>query len=297
MSIYLGNIAIGNGNYLGSLNIADSNIFMSQSVVASIDPNAQAFITATGISGSNATAINQLVLDLKSGGVWTKLIAAYPFIGGTADSNKYNLMNPVNSDAAFRLTYTTQAGTSITHSASGFEVKNSGTNGAYAVTYLSPSTTGSLTSQHMSLYVNSNNTQTNSDPVQAGAFVTNGLGSVLMMSKSPSNSNKFIARLENDPIIQGSVSTTEAGFYVATRNATTGSLYRNGGAAEATVSTTAGTLPNINIWIGALNLSGVYGAVWTRFAWFSYGAGLSATETTNMYNAVQTYNTSLGRQY
>ena len=32
MSIYLGNTAIGNGNYLGNLNIPDSNIFMSQSV-------------------------------------------------------------------------------------------------------------------------------------------------------------------------------------------------------------------------------------------------------------------------
>jgi hypothetical protein len=265
--------------------------------VAGTDPNAQAFITATGISGSNATAINTLVLDLKSAGVWTKLIAAYPFIGGTADSNKYNLMNPVNSDAAFRLTYTSQAGTSITHSASGFEVKNNTTNGAYAVTYLSPSTTGSLTSQHMSLYVNSNNTQTVSDSVQAGAFVTNGLGSVLMMSKSPSTSNKFIARLENDPLIQGSTSTTEAGFYVATRNATTGSLYRNGGAAEATVSTTAGTLPNINIWIGCLNFqNSVYGPVWSTFAWFSYGAGLSATETADMYTAIQTYQTTLGRQ-
>jgi hypothetical protein len=31
MSIYLGNTAIGNGNYLGNLNIRDSNIFMSQS--------------------------------------------------------------------------------------------------------------------------------------------------------------------------------------------------------------------------------------------------------------------------
>ena len=61
---------------------------------AGFDPDAQAFINATGISGSNATAINTLVVDLKSAGVYSKLQAAYPFIGGTAAAHKYNLINP-----------------------------------------------------------------------------------------------------------------------------------------------------------------------------------------------------------
>jgi hypothetical protein len=62
MSIYLGNTAIGNGNYLGNLNIRDSNIFMSQSVaVAGNDPDAQAFINASGISGSDATNFTTII--------------------------------------------------------------------------------------------------------------------------------------------------------------------------------------------------------------------------------------------
>jgi hypothetical protein len=46
------------------------------------DPDAQAFIDATGISGTTATAINQLVLGLKTDNIWTKTQALYPFVGG-----------------------------------------------------------------------------------------------------------------------------------------------------------------------------------------------------------------------
>ena len=55
------------------------------------DPDAQAFITATGISGTNATATNQLVLDLKSANIWTKMKAVYPMVGGTSTTCKFNL--------------------------------------------------------------------------------------------------------------------------------------------------------------------------------------------------------------
>jgi len=37
------------------------------------DADAQAFITASGISGTNATAVNQLVIDLKAANIWNKI--------------------------------------------------------------------------------------------------------------------------------------------------------------------------------------------------------------------------------
>jgi hypothetical protein len=300
MSIYLGNTAIGNGNYLGNLNIRYSNIFMSQSVVAPVDPDAAAFITATGISGSNATAINTLVVTLKTDSLWTKMAAVYPFIGGTADSNKYNLIDPQNTNGAYRLTYVTQAGSSITHSASGFEVKNSGGNGAYADTYIAPNPTVTLGSEHMSIYVNSNNTQTNGDPVPIGTLAVSETSLSLIVTKGGAdqgaNVNKFLGRM-NSQGVYGSVSTTQAGFFLITKNSTTLSLYRNGGTVEAS-GTSGGTLPTSNIWIGALNIFGSpYGATWTRFATVTYGDGLTYDDSVNLYDAIQAYNTSLGRQY
>jgi len=96
------------------------------------DADAQAFITATGISGTNATATNQLVLDLKSASLWTKMKAVYPFVGNTASSQKFNLKDARDLDAAYRLTFTG----GVTFSSNG--MLGNGING-YANTFLNPS--------------------------------------------------------------------------------------------------------------------------------------------------------------
>ena len=69
------------------------------------DPDAQAFITATGISGADADAINQLVIDLKDYLLWDLIDAFYPFIGGTSTSCKYNLKDPQDTDGAYRMSF------------------------------------------------------------------------------------------------------------------------------------------------------------------------------------------------
>ena len=49
------------------------------------DTDAQAFLNAAFItSQTQANAINTLVTDLKTAGVWTKMMAIYPFVGGNA---------------------------------------------------------------------------------------------------------------------------------------------------------------------------------------------------------------------
>ncbi len=68
------------------------------------DADAQAFITATAITDlTQQTAINTLVTQLKTYGIWTKMKALYPFVGGTATAHKFNLKDPRDLDAAFRL--------------------------------------------------------------------------------------------------------------------------------------------------------------------------------------------------
>ena len=81
MSIYLGNIAIGNGNYLGNLNIRDSNIFMSQSVAAPVESGIQRLAVSSSLyayydiaftasySGSGQTTVFDLSGNNKSGSV------------------------------------------------------------------------------------------------------------------------------------------------------------------------------------------------------------------------------------
>ena len=73
---------------------------------SSTDSDAQAFITAAGITDpTQQSAINTLVVGLKTDGLWTSMIAIYPFVGGTASSHKYNLKDPRDLNAAYRLTF------------------------------------------------------------------------------------------------------------------------------------------------------------------------------------------------
>ena len=72
----------------------------------STDPDADAFIAAANITDPTPqSAIQTLVVALKSNNIWIKLQAFYPFVGGTANSNKWNLKNPTDSNAAFRLAF------------------------------------------------------------------------------------------------------------------------------------------------------------------------------------------------
>ena len=80
------------------------------------DPDAQAFITAAGITDTTQkNAINTLVLDLKAYAIWPKFIAIYPYVGGTATTHKFNLVDPLDDNAAFRITWNG----GVTHNANG----------------------------------------------------------------------------------------------------------------------------------------------------------------------------------
>lgn len=99
-----------------------------------LDPDADAFITAAAITDpTQQSAVNQLVLDLKTANIWTKMKAVYPFVGGTATTHKWNLKDPRDLDDAFRLKFLG----GFTHSTNG--VQGSGTSG-YADTYLNTAT-------------------------------------------------------------------------------------------------------------------------------------------------------------
>jgi hypothetical protein len=70
------------------------------------DPDALAFFTATTITDNiQKNAINQLLIDLKAAGIWIKIKAIYPMVGGNAATHNYNLKNPTDLDAAFRITF------------------------------------------------------------------------------------------------------------------------------------------------------------------------------------------------
>ena len=115
---------------------------------SALDVDAQAFITAASITdATEKSAINQLVLDLKSASIWSKMYQFMPFCFNDATKNQYDLT--LNQNVLFS--------GGITH-ASGY-IQGNGTNG-YVDTQINPSATLSLNSTGVS-YFSNNDTQEN----------------------------------------------------------------------------------------------------------------------------------------
>lgn len=71
------------------------------------DPDATSFINAAApLTAGEQTAIINLVSALKSNNIWEQLTIFYPFVGTSANQHKLNLINPADTDAAHRITFT-----------------------------------------------------------------------------------------------------------------------------------------------------------------------------------------------
>ena len=176
------------------------------------DADAQAFITAAAITDpTQQSAVNTLVVDLKGYSIWTKMKALYPFVGGTASQHKFNLKNPLDTDAAFRLVFNG----GITHSSNG--VKGNGTNGYYQ-TFLNPLTVFSPASGGSQFIYNRNNTDIGNDigsfqsNVNYRMFITVRLGNTLYAG---SLSNNYYTQTVTD----------SRGFYGVTREPNAPNFY------------------------------------------------------------------------
>lgn len=244
------------------------------------DADAQAFITAAGITDSTQkSAIETLVTDLKTYGIWTKMKALYPFVGGTATTHKYNLKDPQDTNAAYRLTF---AG-GWTHASTG--ALPNGTN-AYADAYITNSAM-SYTSTHLSVYSRTN-------AVTTGVSIGNSTNQYCLMYLRYTGDN-FYSGI-NSPSYMNATITDSRGHFLATRRGNTDSeAYRNG--VSIATSTTAMANDNTTMYLGAgyRQNVGTIGYDNRELAFASIGDGLNDTEAANFYTAVQAFQTTLGR--
>ena len=255
----------------------------------SYDPDAQAFFTASGLTGAtNLTAINNLVVALKGFGIWTKMKAIYPMIGGTAALHKWNLKDPRDLDAAFRVVFLG----GWTHSSTG--ALPNGTNG-YADTKLNMSTNYSVnTSVHLSYY-----SRTSGSFLGQDIAVYDGTTfSAIAIRRSDQSNNTLFAANETINYISAA-DPTGAGLYISNRTALNVNNGWRNSTKVVTGTSTAGTRPNFNMFLANINIngapnSGLYGK--REVAFSSIGDGLTDTEAANFYTAVQAYQTTLARQ-
>jgi hypothetical protein len=249
------------------------------------DTDAQAFLNAAVITDSTqANAINTLVTDLKSANLWTKMKALYPFVGGSATAHKFNLKDPRDLDAAYRLTF---AG-GWTHTSTG--AKPNGTN-ANANTFFDNTKFISLGNASIGAYTRTNRVGANSCTL-GGHW--DGVSSTVIIPRWTDGNAYFGLNSTSWSILP---TTDTLGFYQASRNNSSTQMIISKNNYSQTANSTIGNSHNVTIKLGSG--SNPYGA-WAydnlELAFSSIGDGLSSSEVTAFYTAVQKYQTSLGRQ-
>lgn len=251
------------------------------------DADAQAFIDAAGITNViQKNALNKLVVDLKTYGIWSKCIAIYPILGGTATTHKYNLKDPRDLDAAFRLSF---AG-SLSHGSDG--ITHTGATG-YCNTHIVGSNLIN-NNTHLSYYSNNN---TSVSAIEMGMTVDFSLILGLFLSYAGTAMSRMYSGSGTNVNIDVSDSL---GFYVSTRTASNVHKLFKAGSQIGSTNTNSNsqnvTSLNLDIYLMALNYNGSSGYNSDRrMAFASIGVGLSDTEAYNFNTIVTAYQTSLSR--
>lgn len=249
------------------------------------DPDAAAFISAAGITDpTQQSAIYQLVDDMKGVGnyanaVWSSMYAVYPFVGGSASSHAYNLINT----AAYEISWSGGMG----HASDG--ITGNGTN-AFGNTLLNANTVLTKTNTFLGAYCGTNTAQNGYDMA-----ATTGSSVVGFISRY--GANEVYYRPFNAGVNQ-TTSTDSRGWNYTMRNNTT--QLTGGKNNTRTVYNVNYDTTNINefIYILAMRTSGggvtAYSNKNLRFA--VIGQALTTAQMDDFYNMIQDFQTTLGRQ-
>jgi hypothetical protein len=227
-------------------------------------------------------AINTLVTDLKSAGIWSKMKAIYPFVGGSAASHRFNLKDPRTVDAAFYLDF--YGG--VTHTSAGATFN--GTTG-YADMKLMRSQLFTNTDGMIGMYTP---TLSSSGSLFAVSNMVNAdfsgyyNGTQLSNNMYPNTSVSYTTQLKGFNC-----------FDVFINVVTCRSIFKNG-VKVAFGSGYSGISPDYKVYMAATNRAGSsYGDNFAGVYSFSFFSNtLTASENTSLYTAVQKYQTTLGRQ-
>jgi hypothetical protein len=266
-----------------------------------IDPDATAFLTAAGITDPTiSSAINTLVIDLKNAGVWSRALALYPFVGGTSSTHKWNLKNPQDTNAAYRL----QFNGGFTHSADG--VLPNGTN-SHANTFLNFNTTVfTEESSNLSYYSRSNILEGSGNGATLGAFNSSPLptwGNYLNIGNNNTAlgpSSQYRAQFAASAGFRYDAGTSPiySGFFQGNIISNVVKLFRNNTQIDdTTLVLSNNALRNMECFLFCYNQNGSPSVRTVKqSAWAGITFGLTDQQILDYNSAIQAFQTTLGRQ-
>ena len=255
-------------------------ILASHGIIASsilqVDADWLAYYNRVIAAGGSLTTTEQnatktLVADLKANGLWTPMKAIYPMVGASAAACAQNLKS-----SSFTGTFTsgwTFASTGVTPN---------GTS-AYMDTNLNISSNLSQNSTHISIYSRTN--------IEGLLCDIGGGLSLPALNIFPNFNGGAYFRANDAGGTAANINTL--GLFMANRITSTESRNRINGVLK--IVTTASTgLQNANLFLSKGETNQFYSSRQNSFA--SIGDGLTDTEASNFYTAVQAFQTTLNRQ-
>lgn len=257
---------------------------------SSIDSDYQAVLdraTALGYtlpSAGQQVKQNQLILDLKSAGIWSQLDLFYVF--ATDGDQNFSFIN-WKSPSTFLLT---KSGT-VNFTANQGNISN-GTNG-YLNTGWVPSTSAvnlTLNSTHVAVYVYNHVSENKYDLGTAPSFVNSTPQIYLRSDDSFGNFYHALNQNGNSTVLNGG---SAVGFWMPQRkDASNTYIFKNGVQVDTEVDAST-AVPSGNLFLLAVNNGGAPANYTTRrLSMFSIGASLNGLESA-YYTAWNTYFTSL----
>jgi len=260
------------------LNLSAGNYTLSaQTVYDCLDDDSITYLNAvvnaggSGLTSTISAATSTLFTQLKDNGLYTKMIGMYPFLGENSAGCKFNAVNPTDSNSAYRLTYNG----GMTFNSSG-ETGN-GTNG-YADSYI---TSGYTTLIAYSLSTNSSGYDMGREEASNDAYI---------ITKYSANADSYGIVGGNIPV-QVSDSPGADGLYIALKESTTLTFYRNG--TSIGTNTNSSSLPAQSILIHAATTAGDYSNHTLGFA--AVASGITSSQITTLSTIINTFMTSIGR--
>jgi hypothetical protein len=238
------------------------------------DADAQAFfdrVTTAGgtLSTTEKNATNTLVLDMKSAGIWTSMKAIYPMVGASAAACAQNLKS-----SSFTGTFS-----------SGWTFASTG-----------------VTPNGVSAYCNTNCAPNNMAQNSLSGFVYNRTDNLQITLNGCTNfeindfdPNRSLYGAVNNTELNIGAQTTTAGFWGVSRISSAGwAAYKNG--TNIANKTQGSTSPSANtVFIASRNTGTPVTFGNKEVAFASIGDGLTDTQATDFYTAVQAFQTTLSR--
>jgi len=268
----------------------------SQGVIATSDSyyrETTDFMLASSITDiTKKNAINGLVGKLKLNGLWDKMYAIYPFVGGNLEINhKFNLINPNNTDSAYRLSFFG----SWTFNEFGISSTTLSTNN-YVNTFFNPFSSSSVSqnSIHVSVYLASG--LDNATCILGVTSIASPGAATPSLQLIRSGNMGATMNGQNSGNFMNIGGPTVSGYMIGNRTSSNVANTWLNGVKSGTSIAASLTPPNYNFLLGVRNQANTRTIPSNKqMRFISIGKGLTDTESANLSQYVKEYQQDLSR--